>query len=366
MVPFSFYMDGIRVDEVIIMENDFDYNSISVSSTGNELYAGVAPEEPTKPVVAEEAKVDEVSTEEPEDNDNPFAEVEEAKSEPEDEDDETFKKLELEEKWRTKRLNKEIEAKKQAEAEAQKLKAELEDLKKNGSVQKPADDDVKFDDAKFKQALIEGDAEIRELQNRVEQIKNSKDSYDTMGEYADALAEAQADLKIEIKDRKRDFMEYQKQSQANQNNEVSKILDVFNSKVEALKEDIPMIDKAKALIEDRAADLHVDIRRALLTDDNAGELTWAIGSSKKNLEFLVQASKIAERTGQSPVDALKMMGKWSTEIEHSKSTKAVKEPIKPVGVPKTLRSKPVAHHDDMDPYEYASKLLSGKIKNDLY
>lgn len=358
------------------MNEDLDYNRIDLNSTASELYGEVNTQPVEKPPETPvEAKADDVEVETEVENDNPFESEVETKvdetSEEVDPDEETFKKLEAEEKWRTKRLNKEIEKAKAAEAESARLKAELEALK--GGKQAPEttpQQDIQIDEVKFKEALIAEDPYIKSLHEKVEYIKSVKESFSDMGSYADALLEAQSELKSEIKDRKREFINYQKQTQAQQNQDVNQILNDFNTKVESVKENYPMIDKAKALIESKAAELHVDIRRALLTDEHAGELTWTIGASKKNLEFLIEASKVATKTGQSPIDALKMMGRWSSEISSGKpsnSTEAPKKaPVKPVGVPKTIRTNPVANHDEMDPYEYASKLLSGKIKNTLY
>ena len=357
------------------MNEELDFSNIDLNSVANELYGGSGSEkapEQKSPESNVEDNTNSVETE-VEENDNPFAE-EEAKTDNEesevDPDEETFKKLEAEEKWRTKRLNKEIEAKKAAEAEAARLKAEIESLKAgNKAPAKEESQAIQIDDERFKQALIAEDPYIKSLHEKVEYIKSVKESFSDMGAYADALLDAQSELKSEIKDRKRDFINYQRQAQVQQNDGVNKILNDFSAKVEAVKENFPMIDKAKALIESKAGELHVDIRRALLTDEHAGELTWTIGASKKNMEFLIEASKVATRTGQSPVDALKMMGKWSNEIGSGKAPNtevAKKAPVKPAGVPKTIKSRTVASHDDMDPYEYAEKLLSGRIKNDLY
>lgn len=369
----------IGLDEVNDMNEDFDYSTLDTNAAAKELYSDVVPEsKPAEkaPIAETETKAETVETEE---NDNPFAEDSDSETKTEtetetaeevDPDEETFKKLEAEEKWRTKRLNKEIEKAKAAEAETARLKAEIEALKSGKEAPATTAPEIKIDEVKFKEALIAEDPYIKELNDKVEYIKSMKESFSDMGAYADALLDAQSELKSEIKDRKREFINYQKQEQAAQNQGVNQILNDFNAKVESVKENYPMIDKAKALLESKAADLHVDIRRALLTDEHAGELTWTIGASKKNLEFLVEASKVATRTGQSPIDALKMMGKWSSEIASGKpaaGTEAPKKaPVKPAGVPKAIKSKPVATTDDMDPYEYATKLLSGSIKNDLY
>lgn len=375
MGAFLFDKIGIRGVEVKDMNEEFDYSNIDLNSAAKELYGDVTPTTPVAPKTEEtpvETTENEVETEE---NDNPFEDDAETKVDetPEevDPDEETFKKLEAEEKWRTKRLNKEIEAKKAAEAETARLKAEIEALKGGKQATETApQQDIQIDETRFKEALIAEDPYIKSLHEKVEYIKSVKESFSDMGAYADALLDAQSELKSEIKDRKREFINYQRQVQTQQNQGVNQILNDFNAKVESVKENYPMIDKAKALLESKAAELHVDIRKALLTDENAGELTWTIGASKKNLEFLIEASKIATRTGQSPIDALKMMGKWSNEIASGKpaaGTEAPKKaPVKPAGVPKSIKSKTVANHDDMDPYEYASKLLSGKIKNDLY
>ena len=85
--------------------------------------------------------------------------------------------------------------------------------------------------------------------------------------------------------------------------EETKIINDFYSATDALKETYPQIDKARAAIEANADKLHVDIRRALLLDEHKGELTWAIGSSRKNLQYLIEESALASRTGQTPIGA---------------------------------------------------------------
>lgn len=358
------------------MENTVDFSGLSLQDLANDEAPASTPDAGASVVETTEnetpaSAADEVETEE---DDTPWgSDTTSDDSDPNagDEDTEEFAKLEASEKWRVKRLNKEIEAKKLAEAEAAALKAELEALKAGKKPAEKQEEAPQFTAQEFEQVLRENDPYIKALHERIELVKANKDKFDTMADYADALTELQSEYKSEIKDRKREYQDHQRAQASSAQQQETKIINDFYSATDALKETYPQIDKARAAIEANADKLHVDIRRALLLDEHKGELTWAIGSSRKNLQYLIEESALASRTGQTPIGALKLIGKMSDEVSKVKApvTKAPAVPVvktKPAGLPKTMRAKATGSHEEMDPYTWATKVARGEIKNTLF
>lgn len=360
------------------MENTVDFSGLTlIELNPDTAEAPVTQPESGASVVPETTVEDTPAPEtDDEDDDTPWGSDDTVVDDPNagDEDTEEFAKLEASEKWRVKRLNKEIEAKKAAEAEAAALKAELEALK--SGKEKPAETEDKaprFDAQEFEQVLREHDPYIKALHERIELVKSNKDKFETMADYADALTELTAEYKSEIKDRKREYNEHQRAQASTVQQTETKIVNDFYSAIDSLKEVYPQIEKARDVINANADKLHVDIRRALLLDEHKGELAWAIGSSKKNLQYLIEESAIAARTGQTPIGALKLLGKMSDEVGTVKKPASVAAPqapvqrTKPAGVPKTMKARaPNGTYEDMDPYTWATKVARGEIKNTLF
>lgn len=288
------------------------------------------------------------------------------------EDLEELKKLELSEKWRQKRLNKELDKRKAAEEENARLKAELESLRKptepKAPTPKPVYENPKTID-EYVGNLIFQDPIIIELTKKEQYIKSHKHEFADMGEYADALSSIQTDLKTEIKFKDREIREYIAKEQYSQQSQELDIEKTYNQKIESVKELYPHVTKAKDELNKIADKLHIEIRRALVMDENSGELTWALGSSKKNMNYLLEASKTAETNGRLPIDAIKFIGRLSSEINKgkvpddtdvriAKGAKGLEDKV----LPKTIKQRPGRSNDENDPVQWAKAVREGKIK----
>lgn len=286
-----------------------------------------------------------------------------------DEDEEELKKLELQEKWRLKRLNKELDKRKAAEEENARLKAELESLRKpvieepKRPVVKPIYENPKTID-EYVGNLIFQDPRIIELANKEQYIRSHKEEFADMGEYADALSSIQTDLKTEIKFKDREVREQLSKEQSSQEAEEIAIGKNYDQKIESVKELYPNVNKAKDELNKVADKLHIEIRRALVMDENSGELTWALGSSKKNINYLLEASNLANKTGRLPVDAIKFIGRLSSEITKDKipDDTDVRIAKQDKVLPKTIKQRPGRSNDENDPVQWAKAVKEGKIK----
>lgn len=371
-------------------DNNVTFSSADMKDLYNEVFAGsvVVKEEPkeqpseldiatkvtediddTEPGTKKEESDDKETDDLPWDTED---DEEDKKEEPVDEEDEEeLKKLELSEKWRQKRLNKELDKRKAAEEENARLKAELESFRKpvreesKTETTKPIYENPKTVD-EYVGNLIFQDPVIVELAKREQYIKSHKDEFADMGEYADALSSIQTDLKTEIKFKDREIREYLSREQNNAYTEEKKIEDTYTKKIESVKELYPQVLKAKEELTKVAGQLHVEIRRALVMDENSGELTWALGSSKKNINYLLEASKMAETNGRLPIDAIKFIGRLSSEINKGKDVGTVDADVRNVKddkvLPKTIKQRPGRANDENDPVQWAKAVREGKIK----
>jgi hypothetical protein len=329
--------------------SEIDYNTINPANLNAEIYGEdpspakeVQTKAPVKEAVKEEAP-ETVDNTEPEDDtpwDDDETETADKKepaetTDPEETEEDKAEQarldaLEASEAWRKKRLNKEIEHKRQVQEENAKLKAELDALRAEKGVKAPDNNQpapASFDE--YVTSVLNADKEIQALQSKVAEIKAKKDEM-TEGDYVDALTDANTDLKTEIKFKK----EMIRQSSANQQMDIQRqeaeIGNKYLEQIKGIKETYPKIDKAYNELEKVAGDLHVEIRKAILLDPNAAELTWKLGSSKRNLEFLIESSKVASKTGSLPVEAIKFIGRMATETKVAdKAPEAPKAPAIP-------------------------------------
>lgn len=212
--------------------------------------------------------------------------------------------------------------------------------------------------------LIFQDPRIIELANKEQYIRSHKEEFADMGEYADALSSIQTDLKTEIKFKDREVREQLSREQSNQEAEEIAIGKNYDQKIESVKELYPNVNKAKDELNKVADKLHIEIRRALVMDENSGELTWALGSSKKNINYLLEASNLANKTGRLPIDAIKFIGRLSSEITKDKivDDTDVRIAKQDKVLPKTIKQRPGRSNDENDPVQWAKAVKEGKIK----
>lgn len=356
-----------------------DFSGADIKELYNEIFntGDVVKEEPetttestanTKVNDVEDEVNDDSEDEEAVENDDlPWNEKkEDEENDKEEDDDDEFKELELNEKWRVKRLNKELDKRKAAEEETRRLKEELEQLKASTNTKTEKEEtptpEYKSQD-EFIQAHVLSDPYIQSLMKKMETLnhryKTEDFNHDLDMERTETLVELKAEMKSKHKEIQNEIREYQKEQQSEAKKQELEIKNTFESKLETVKETYPDILKAKSALESVADKLHIEIRRALLLDENAGELTWILGSSKKNINYLIEATKNADKQGRLPIDAIKYIGRLSADIVGKEKIET--EDNKPK-VPKSIKQK-AAPSGSNDPYEWAKMVMEGKIKN---
>lgn len=345
------------MDTNIELPEDIDYNSIEIENplessstsdnTETEKKTTQKEKGESKKVVEEDGFVDDEeddkkSEENSEDDDEEVLE---------DSEEEELNSLEEKNHWMKKRLGPVKDKLEKANTELARLQAEVESLKA-GKSQSPAPqvpkEALESLDA-FVSHQVESDASIKKLQTELDELLNNANGVDNFIQKVASL-EARLDVRRELVAEKIKAEVENSQNLAAQ--EEAKILSEYDAKIEALKEVHPKIEKAKSRLVAKAADLHLEIRKAIIFDENAGELTWKIGQDPKNIEFLIEASKVAEKTGQYPTEALKYLGRLSASIE-SKDSKEdkPKTPVAPdrkKNIPKNIKSSQVGNSNEPD------------------
>lgn len=146
------------------------------------------------------------------------------------------------------------------------------------------------------------------------------------------------------------------------------IIDDLQKGIAEKKEVYPDIDLAYKRINNNTEHLHIDIRRALLMDDNgdkvselAPDLIHAIGTDKEALGYLIAQSKLATNQKRTPVAALEYIGRLKANIQKPDAPSVAPDlvasaPRKPsVGFPRKVRSTPVS--DPVDLNAWATKAV---------
>ena len=284
----------------------------------------------------------------------------------EDEDDEELRKIEEKNKWMKERLAPTKKKLTRAEEEIARLRSELESFKANKPVDKVENNTKSVTSIEeYVEQVISNDSIVNKLQKDFEELEN-KDGV-TNGELVRAAAKLEARKEI-LEGQVRSTIAYnQKQAIEYEN----KIADDFTKSVLAKKEEYPDIDKALSRVEKNAASLNIDIRRALIMNDEGTginkltpDLVNLIGNDKKALGYLIAQSKLAAKTGRTPVAALEYIGRLKSRIQNApmNNMKAPDEddeytaPIKKQTLPKVIRNTP-AGGDPVDLSSWAKEAV---------
>lgn len=112
------------------------------------------------------------------------------------------------------------------------------------------------------------------------------------------------------------------------------LADSFNEKVEASVKYNPEVRQAVEWINSIATHISPEVRYAMITDENAGDLIHEIATNPDLLKKVVQGN---------PIDAIRSMARWSAKFtreektEIPKSPLAAKTPQNIPSVPKTIK-----------------------------
>lgn len=165
------------------------------------------------------------------------------------------------------------------------------------------------------------------VEERIEEL--DPNTFNTVGEYLQArekliLENAEKNFmdRMESMRREKEDREYQEQ-----------LTNSFRSNITEAITRNPEVADAVNYLDQFAERIPVQVRHALITDENAGDLCFEIATNPKFLEQVVQGNV---------VDSIRMMAKWSAKFEKgsvvpkSKEPEAKLEDIKAM-IPKTVK-----------------------------
>lgn len=353
----------------------FKLSDIAGFGEPEETTASPAPRSAPEP--AERPEPEETDTEVQDDDDSPWGSDDKPAKTAEDDDDEDEVKLKsdepeylkqkaINESWKAKRIEKELKAAKEELAKFRSAQSQVQEAPKVAPVQ-IAPEIPQHIRAKIKDNLdhiIFSDPEMIELANKEAEIKKNVNNYETLGDYAEALTDIQTEFKSKHLAARQYMQQYNEQVKQTENANVAKIMDDFTSKVNAVKDQYPQVEKAVEYLNKNADKLHIEVRRALLLDENAGELAWHLGSSKKAMDLLIKSSEVATKNKSIPTDALMYIGELKGRIK-SKTTEAPAEStVHKPAVPKVIKSSQSNVGKDMpeDLLKWGKQAREGKVK----
>ena len=262
----------------------------------------------------------------------------------EDADDEELQKIEDRNTWMHKRLAPTKAKLSKAEEELAKVRAELDAYKNQTSNPQaaPIDNTINDIDA-YVDNVLKQDATIAKLQADFAELEQ-KDGV-TNGELVRAAAKLESRKEL-LEAHVRNTIQSQQQVIIDSE---AKIASDYKKAVLSKTEEYPNIQKALNRVEANAANLSLDIRRAMILDESgngineyASDLVNIIGNDKKAMAYLTAQSKVASKTGRTPVAALEYIGRLKAKIELGKSDamKAPDEdevPARRPSIPKAIR-----------------------------
>lgn len=324
-------------------------------------------ESKTESVPASDSTPDELVWE---DDESPAEEdlaPDEVESAPEDADDEELARIEEKNKWMKERLAPTKQKLSKAEEEIAKLRSELESFKAS----KPAETAPRASQpapASIDE-FIDTVPQMVEINTKLAELKALADKGEiTEGDYVDQRTELLTDKKV-LKREISNSIQYQQRIIQESEAKVAKD---FESTVLAKKDIYPNIDKALSRVDKNAEHLNIDIRRALIMDDEtnginklAPDLVNIIGNDKQALGYLIAQSKLAAKTGRTPVAALEYIGRLKARIQ-SESAESIKAPDeivpakKATGLPKVLRH--TTNAEPLDLNKWADEAIKTGIR----
>lgn len=211
------------------------------------------------------------------------------------------------------------------------------------------------------------EAQLRQIEARKAEIDKLADGekpdpskFATMQEYLDALTESRVNAALKLREQERLQIEQQQAAQAYE----QEIASSFEQKVQIAAQANPDLPKAVEHLNKIAQHIPVEVRQALITDENAAQLAWEIATNQELLEYVCK---------QNPVNSIKVLAKLSakydTEEAPTQNAPAAKGPVaftpsksekpKVPSVPKNGTG--VKSGDNLSPAEYWKQYNKGKI-----
>lgn len=241
---------------------------------------------------------------------------------PDQQDDAELAAIEEKNKWMKGRLAPVKEKLSKAEEELARLRAENEQLKAGKPAEKAPE--VQSQAPATLDEFIESQPTVQALTAKLKELEANAENM-TQGDYIDQRLEILSELKIE----KREIASAIKAQQNAQVRAVAqaeeKIATDYKTAVMSKKEEYPEIDKAFNRIEKNAQHLDINIRGMLVFEGDkinpmAAELVNIIGNDKDALGYLIAQSKLAQKSGRPPVQAIEYLGRLKARIQSERES----------------------------------------------
>lgn len=220
-------------------------------------------------------------------------------------------------------------------------------------------------DAESRAAQLE--AQLRQIEARKAEIDKLADGekpdpskFATMQEYLDALTESRVNAALKAAEQNRLKAEQEHAETAY----VQEIVGSFEQKVQIAAQANPDLPKAVEHLNKIAQHIPVEVRQALLTDENAAQLAWEIATNQELLDYVCM---------QNPVNSIKVLAKLSAkyDVDEAPAKSATSAPTKPTAFVPTKQAPKVPNvpksgagnksTDNMSPKEYWKAFQAGKV-----
>ncbi len=209
-------------------------------------------------------------------------------------------------------------------------------------------------DAESRAAQLE--AQLRQIEARKAEIDKLADGekpdpskFATMQEYLDALTEARVNAALKAAEQNRLKAEQEHAETAY----VQEIVGSFEQKVQIAAQANPDLPKAVEHLNKMAQYIPVEVRQALLTDENAAQLAWEIATNQELLDYVC---------AQNPVNSIKVLAKLSAkyDVDEAPAKGATSAPTKPTAFTPAKQAPKVPNVPKSGTGTNASNQLTGK------
>ncbi len=209
-------------------------------------------------------------------------------------------------------------------------------------------------DAESRAAQLE--AQLRQIEARKAEIDKLADGekpdpskFATMQEYLDALTEARVNAALKAAEQNR----LKAEQEHAENAYVQEIAGSFEQKVQIAAQANPDLPKAVEHLNKIAQYIPVEVRHALLTDENAAQLAWEIATNQELLDYVC---------AQNPVNSIKVLAKLSAryDVDEAPAKSATSAPTKPTAFTPAKQAPKVPNVPKSGTGTNASNQLTGK------
>lgn len=193
------------------------------------------------------------------------------------------------------------------------------------------------------EAKKQAESKAAELENRLRQIEARQaeidklavgempdpSKFETMNDYINALTDAKLTAATKKMEQDRLTAERVNAEQAL----VSEIVSTFEQRVQIAAQSNPDLPKAVEHLNSMAQFIPVEVRHALLTDENAAQLAWEIATNQDLLDYMCK---------QNPTNSIKLIGKLSTQFDVDEAPAQVAQKAPTAFAPTAKPNAPVA------------------------